>query len=89
MVGWAGPLRASNLTIHENGVQISKMENVVCTSGSFDNVSTGAMTVGEGNVLPLAALDEVLVWYKTLTEQQIRRLFEYYKGKNKTAQASE
>ena len=74
----------NSIGVFVNGEEVSNFAFKECSAGNFveenfAKISIGGQAVG-GN-LPEAAFDEMIIWYKHLSREDIYTFYSYYKGK--------
>lgn len=60
-----------------------KFTSKECYDGNFDQDNFTRISIGEddsGRGLPEAAFDDIVIWYRSVTKQEISDIYSYYKG---------
>ena len=70
-----------NITIYYNGKLVQQYLSKGCYMEKTDE-SNGQVIVGDSNTgkLPSAALDEILIWLRMLSDIEVENIYHYYKG---------
>lgn len=66
-----------------NGEEVVKFTSKECYDGNFDQDNFTAISIGEddsGRGLPVAAFDDIVIWYRSVTKEEIIDIYSYYKG---------
>ena len=70
-----------SINVFVNGEEIKDFVFKECSDGSFAINNITRFSVGDSSgVLPEAAFDEVIIWYRKLTSEDILTAYTYYKG---------
>ena len=74
----------NSIGVFLNGEEVSNFAFRECSAGNFAEDNFTRISIGEraleGN-LSEAAFDEMIIWYKNLSREDIYTFYNYYKGK--------
>lgn len=76
---WKKESVVSTTKLYRNGKRIADAAQN-CVSGSFPFNADSEIRLGSSQ-LPLASLDDIIVWEEELTEVSVERMYRFYKGK--------
>ena len=73
-----------SIYVFVNGEVVTNFAFKSCSDGIFAEENSTRMSIGEhahGGKLPEASFDEVIIWYRNVTREDINTFYSYYKGK--------
>ena len=76
-----------SIYVFVNREEVTNFAFKSCSDGIFAEENSTRMSIGEhahGGKLPEASFDEVIIWYRNVTREDINTFYSYYKGKGLT-----
>ena len=73
----------NSIEVFINGEEVMKLTSKECYDGNFDQDNFTRISIGEddsGRGLPVAAFDDIVIWYRSVTKEEISDIYSYYKG---------
>ena len=74
---------SDGMQVFLNGEEVTDFAFKECSDSSFAEENTTRISIGEQapeGTLPEAAFDDVIIWYRSLSREEMKMIYSYYKG---------